>query len=304
MRPVYLPTIAMRDLALRVGHALGDRLPAREIGLVLGLQAEGGEHFVVEPLGMIGQRHVVDRGHVPRLDHGGLAHVAEQRQLAPLLLRDLAIAAAEQDVGLNADRAQLGDGVLRRLGLEFAGGGDEGKQREVDVDRLAARKIVAELADRLEEGQALDVADRAADLDEDEIVVVVAGDDEFLDGVRHVRDHLDRRAEIIPAPLLGDDVEIDPAGRDVVGLRRRHAGETLVVPEIEIGLRAVVGDEDLAVLIRAHRTGIDVEIRVELAQADLVATGLQQGPEGRGSQPLAKRRDHAAGDENVPRHGS
>ena len=45
----------------------------------------------------------------------------------------------------------------------------------MDVDRVAARQIVAELANRLEERQALDVADRAADLDQHEVEAVVAG---------------------------------------------------------------------------------------------------------------------------------
>ena len=45
--------------------------------------------------------------------------------------------------------------------------------------RLLAAELVAELADRLEERQALDVADRAADLDQDEIVVVGIGEDEL-----------------------------------------------------------------------------------------------------------------------------
>ncbi len=49
--------------------------------------------------------------------------------------------------------------------------GDEGQQRQVDVDGVTARQFIAELADRLEERQALDVADRAADLAQDEIVV-------------------------------------------------------------------------------------------------------------------------------------
>ena len=39
-----------------------------------------------------------------------------------------------------------------------------------------ARQIVAELADGLEERQALDVADGAADLDEHEVELVVALD--------------------------------------------------------------------------------------------------------------------------------
>src|SRR3954464_4476086 len=81
------------------------------------------------------------------------------------------------------------------------------------------------------------------------------------------------------------------------------AGEALVMPEVEVGLGAVVGDEHLAVLSRAHRPGIDVEVGVELAQADLEAARLEERPERRRGQALAKRGDHAAGDEDVPRHG-
>ena len=65
-----------------------------------------------------------------------------------------------------------------------------------------------------------------------------------------------------------------------------HAGEALVMAEVEIGLGAVVGDEDLAVLIGAHRPRIDVEIGVELAQPDRVAARLEERAEGRRSQPL------------------
>ena len=88
---------------------------------------------------------------------------------------------------------------------------------------MVARQVVAELADRLEERQALDVADRAADLAEDEIVALVALADEFLDRVGDVRDHLDGGAEIVAAPLLGEDFLVDAAGGDVV-LAGRRAG--------------------------------------------------------------------------------
>jgi hypothetical protein len=73
-----------------------------------------------------------------------------------------------------------------------------------------------------------------------------------------VRDHLHRGAEVLAAPLLGDHRGIDAAGRDVVALAGVDAGEALVVAEIEVGFGAVVGDEDFAVLIRAHRARIDV----------------------------------------------
>ena len=51
---------------------------------------------------------------------------------------------------------------------------DVRQQRQVDEDGVAARQLVAELADRLEERQALDVADRAADLDQHEVDALVA----------------------------------------------------------------------------------------------------------------------------------
>ena len=45
---------------------------------------------------------------------------------------------------------------------------------------------------------------------------VVAVADEVLDGVGDVRDDLDGGAEIVAAPLLGEDVLVDAAGGDVV----------------------------------------------------------------------------------------
>src|SRR5262249_44443545 len=104
--------------------------------------------------------------------------------------------------------------------------------------------------------------------------------------------------------LLGDDVLIDAPGGDVVGLAGRTSREALVMAEIEIGLGAVVGHEYFAVLIRRHRSGIEVEIGVEFAETDLVPASLQQGTECRRSQTLSERRNHAAGDEYVPRHGT
>ena len=253
----------------------------RSAGGVCGVDAERRQHLVVEPGGVIGLGHGVDVVDVARLDHGAFAHVAEQAELAPLFLGDRPVGAAQQDVRLDADRAQFLDRVLGRLCLQFAGARDERQQRQVNVDGVVARQIVLELADRLEERQALDVADGAADLAQHEVELVVAVEDEFLDRVGDVRDHLDGGAEIVAAPLLGQDVLIDAPGGDVVGLGGRTPGEALVVAEVEVGLGAVVGHEHFAVLIRRHRSGIEVEIGVELAKPDLVAARLQQRTECR-----------------------
>ncbi len=164
--------------------------------------------------------------------------------------------------------------MLRRLGLQLAGSRNVGHQRQVDVDRSAARQVVAELADRFHEGHRLDIADRAANLADDEVVVVISLDHEILDLVGDVRNDLDGRAEIVAAAFLVDDVLVDAAGGDVVGLGRRTPGEALVVAEIEVGFRAVVGDEDFAVLGRAHGARIHVQIGVEFAKPHPITTGL------------------------------
>ncbi|GMA76071.1 hypothetical protein GCM10025880_24880 [Methylorubrum aminovorans] len=58
--------------------------------------------------------------------------------------------------------------------------------------------------------------------------------------------------------------------------------------QIQVRLGAVVGDEHLAVLGRAHRAWIDVEVGVELAQAHPVAARLKQRREGGGGETLAE----------------
>ena len=92
------------------------------------------------------------------------------------------------------------DGMLGRLGLELARGLQVRDQRQVDVQAVLAADVEGELADRLQERQALDVADRAADLG-DHDVDVVGGQamDRRLDLVGDVRDDLDGLPLVEPA---------------------------------------------------------------------------------------------------------
>ena len=178
--------------------------------------------------------------------------------------------------------------MLRWLGLELPRRRHVGQQGQVHKHGALAAELVAELPDGFEERQAFDVAHRAADLAQNEVLVLDVGQHEFLDRVGDVRNDLHRGAEIVAASFALDDVGVDAAGGDVVVLPRVDAGEALVMAEVEIGFRPVVGDEDLAVLVRAHRARIDVEVRVELAQADLVAARLQQGAERRRGETFAE----------------
>src|SRR5207244_3669774 len=66
-------------------------------------------------------------------------------------------------------------------------------------------------------------------------------------------------------------------------------------------LGAVLRDEDLAVLERAHRPRVDVDVRVELLHLHLQPARLQQAAERSSGDPLAEGRNDAAGHENVLR---
>ena len=298
---VLVPHVLADDVdAETVGgapEALDERLPRVHRALGIG-QLQPSQHVAVEPLLTEDQRDLVDARHVLGSDYRVLVHVAEQGDLAANLRRQETIGAAQQDVGLNADRAQIAHAVLGRLRLELARRPDERHQREMDVEGVRPADVLPELPDGLEERLALDVADGAADLDEDDVHVVGHRADAVLDLVRDVGDDLHGAPEIVAAALLLDHREVDLAGGPVVVLGGEGVGEALVVPEVEVGLGPVVGDVDLAVLVGAHGPRVDVDVGVELLQRHPVAVPFEQAPDGGGGQPLAEGGHDPAGDED------
>ena len=152
------------------------------------------------------------------------SHISEILRL--IAVGDLAVGAQHERVGLDADLAQRGDRVLGRLGLQLTAGREVGHQRDVQEEDVVAADVVAHLAGGLEERQRLDVADGAADLGDDDVRASAppAGDVRLgahprLDLVGDVRDDLDGVAEVLAAPLLGDDLVVDLAGRHVGACR-------------------------------------------------------------------------------------
>ncbi len=262
---------------------------------------------VVDALLVVPERHLVDVVDVLRRHDGVERQRSEQRDLLADVGRQLGLAAAEQHVRLDADPSQLVDRVLRGLGLELTRVTDVRNQRQVDEEAVAAPDVDGELTDRLEERERLDVADGAADLGDHHVDIVGLGDqlDPVLDLVGDVRDDLNGRAEVVAAALALDDRVVDPAGRDVRGACRVDVGEALVVPEVQVGLGAVLGHEDLAVLVGRHRARIDVDVRIELLQPDAEPARHEQAADRCRGDPLSEGRDDPAGDEDVTRlaHG-
>ena len=106
----------------------------------------------------------------------------------------------------------------------------------------------------------------------------------FLEAIRQMRKDVGRanvlyvHVTLLPelaATLLRDHVRIDLPGRHIGLTGQVPIEEALVVPDVEVGLGPVIGDEDLAVLERVHRSGVDVEVRVELLHDHAHAAGGQ-----------------------------
>ena len=72
------------------------------------------------------------------------------------------------------------------------------------------------------------------------------------------------------------------------------------MPDIQVGLGPVVGDEHLTVLERVHRAGIDVQVWVQLLHGHVQAAQLEQPAEAGRGQPLAQAGSNSPGDEEMP----
>ena len=63
--------------------------------------------------------------------------------------------------------------------------------------------------------------------------------------------------------LQGSGEKAFCAGGDIVAAPCRNTGEAFIMTQIEIGLSTVLGDVDLAVLKRAHGTGIHIDVGIQ-----------------------------------------
>jgi hypothetical protein len=90
------------------------------------------------------------------------------------------------------------------------------------------------------------------------------------------------------------DREVHLAGGDVVIARHPGRGEPLVVAEVEIGLAAVVGDEDLAVLVGTHRPRVHVDVR------DPSSAGTPGIPRASSSAPIDAAASPLPSEETTP----
>ena len=274
--------------AFRIVDPVSNVFPDGQIGLGRWADRKGVQNGLVHAFAIIGEGRLIDRFEILCRDHRIRTHIAEQRQLFALLLRDGAFGSADQNIGRNADRAQLFHRVLGGFRLQLARGRDIGQQREMHEQALSTGLVIGELADRLKEGQTFDIPHCAADFAQHEIHLVFADRDEILDLVCDVRNHLNGFAQVVAPALFLEHVGIDAPRGHAVGGACVHTSEAFVVAQVEVGLGAIIGDEHFAMLKRRHGAWIHVQIRVQLAQAHGVAACLKQCAQCSGGKAFAQ----------------
>ncbi len=186
-------------------------------------------------------------------------------------------AAAYDDVRLDSHALQFLDAGLGGLGLHLLRSAQIGNQSHVDQNRVVAADLVLELSDGLQERLAFDVAYRAAHLDNGDpgIFISEIAVEAALDLICDMGDHLYRAAAVIAAALFLQNGPVDLARSHVGVLAQIFVDKTLIMTQVQIGLRAVLRDEHFAVLDGIHRAGIDIDIGVKFLHRDLIAPCFQ-----------------------------
>ena len=91
-----------------------------------------------------------------------------------------------------------------------------------------------------------------------------------------MRYYLDGLAQIGSLTLLGYHGIVYLSGGYIVGLGCVDTQKTLVVSQVKVGLGAVVGNIALSVLVGIERSGVYVDVGVELLDCNPETSGLQQ----------------------------
>ena len=268
---------------------LQTQLPADDTGEILLFQHQG--RFIQ-----------VRKGDV--LDDAVGLDVAEQADFLEDAVLQRLITAQNHNVGLHTHALKLPDGVLSGLTLVLVGAPQEGNQGDVDKQTVFLAHLQGDLAHRLNEGLGLDIADGAADFGDDHVGIGFLANpiDEFLDLVGDVGDDLDGRTQVFAPAFLIQNVPVDLTCGKIGILVQVFVDEALIVPQIQIGFRAVFGDVNLSVLIGAHGARIHIDIGIQLLSGHLQPSGLEQPTQGSGGNALAQTGDHASCDKNILGH--
>ena len=139
-------------------------------------------------------------------------------------------------------------------------------------------KLPFQLSDSLHIWSTLNISDGTTDFGNHKIVVVLLSEqlDITLNLVRDVRNHLYGLAEIVAPTLLVYNCLIDASCCQRVCFCCLDVRKSLVVTEVKVCLHTVNRYVALSVLVWVERSWVDVYIRIEFLDGDIIASCLKK----------------------------
>ncbi len=93
-----------------------------------------------------------------------------------------------------------------------------------------------------------------------------------------MRDDLDSPSQIITAPFLTDYISINTTCGEIVFPGHGRIYKTLIMTQIQIGFRPILGDKHLTVLKGAHGAGINVDVWIKFKERDREPLRFKNSP--------------------------
>jgi hypothetical protein len=248
---------------------------------------------------------LVDIGDVVDAENATFRDVAEVADFLSGGFPEFLGTPAKDDGGSQSEGPQIFYTVLGGLCLLFV------RQYRDEADKGEEEIFGADPELKLPEGfqkdTRFDVPDGSTDLDQTNIgffATVIGWDlggslNPILDFVRNVGDNLDRLSEIISLSFFQNHMAIHLSSSNVVVLCQMDVQESFVVSQIQIGFSSIVQNEYLTMFKWRHRSGIDVQVRVDLDGRHAKTTGLQKTTHTADGNALPEATDNTSCDNNV-----
>ena len=133
-----------------------------------------------------------------------------------------------------------------------------------------------ELTDGFQERLALDIAHRAAHLDNGDtgLFVRIITIKTVFDLVCNMGNYLHGTSAKVSAALFLQYGPVDFSGSHVGILIKIFVDESLIMTKIQVSLAAIVSNENFTVLDRVHGTRVDIDIGVKFLHGNFVSAGF------------------------------
>ena len=272
-----------------------DSGPVFMLGIHARVQVEYGKHLPVEPLRAECFGDGIDRFPVVHGEHAVHRHVGEHRNFLPDGLGGGVSGTTGYDRGLDARFHESLDAELGGLGFLLAENVRFQDIGEGDETSGIRTFLIGQFAQGLNKHPVLVIARRAPNLDEDDISgrsIRTAGQGEFSQSIFDLAGDMGNNLHIAPE-ISALPLAIENGSEDLTGCCEILPGEILIQnplirPQIHIGFRAVIENENLSMPIGIEGAGVDVEVALQLDGGDGESLVLQQLGEGRAEYPLAQ----------------